>query len=172
MSVLDNYECEGQMSMMDLYGRDFSFGRMYQEPYQAPVKTNAEKTLGAYSKKFAELKIKMPQYLDLRKGSGVQADASWGMDTQWLGEYTTHSFGEYPSEERESRLSQILEDHPHPKYCLSARACQGILTRAQRRGKALPPILKEALENQVRTLSRSGGGLNEILAEEKQAKEL
>ena len=44
-----------------------------------------------------------------------------------LGEYTTHSFGESPREENVSRLSQILEDCPHPKYSLSARACQGIL---------------------------------------------
>ena len=46
---------------------------------------------------------------------------------------------------RESRLSQILEENAHPKYYLSARACEGILRRAEARGKELPPILKEAL---------------------------
>ena len=45
----------------------------------------------------------------------------------------------------ESRLSQILEDTPHPKYSLSARACAGILRRAERRGKKLPPELEAAL---------------------------
>ena len=58
------------------------------------------------------------------------------------------SFGEYPSEENASRLSQILEDSAPPKYYLSAKACAGILNRASRRGKALPPELKSALENQ------------------------
>ena len=62
-----------------------------------------------------------------------------------LGEYTMHSFGESPREENVSRLSQILEDSAHPKYSLSARACQGILNRAERRGKELPQELKEAL---------------------------
>ena len=144
MSILDSYECEGQMSMFDIYGQDFLFGKTYQEP-SVPTKG---KTLDAYSKKFAELRIKMPQYLCLKKGNGVQAVASWGMDIQWLGEYMTRSFGEYPSEERESRLSQILQENVHPKYYLSARACQGILNRAERRGKELPPLLRETLLRQ------------------------
>ena len=67
-----------------------------------------------------------------------------------LGEYTTHSFGESPKEENESLLSQILEDSAQPKYYLSARACEGILNRAAKRGKQLPEILKTALENQIR----------------------
>ena len=65
-----------------------------------------------------------------------------------LGAYTTHSFGESPSEENASRLSQILEECPHPKYSLSEKACTGILNRAARRGKELPPELKAALEAQ------------------------
>lgn len=70
-------------------------------------------------------------------------------DGALLGEYTMHSFGEYPNEENESRLSQILVDSPHPKYSLSAKACVGILNRAEKRGKALPAELKEALERQA-----------------------
>ena len=157
MSVRDNYECEGQMSMFDLYDLDTWYGKTSPE-HSAVTK---EKTLGAYSKKFAELKIKMPQYLCLRGGAGVQAVASWGMDIQWLGGYTMRSFGESPSEERESHLSQILEDHPHPKYCLSAKACQGILRRAESRGKELPEILKKALIRQSASKNEQespGGG--------------
>lgn len=60
-----------------------------------------------------------------------------------------HSFGEFPREENASQLSQILEDSAHPKYSLSAKACAGILRRAEKRGKALPLELKEALENQI-----------------------
>jgi len=33
---------------------------------------------------------------------------------------------------------------------LSPKACQGILRRAERRGKDLPPMLKAALEQQAR----------------------
>ena len=82
----------------------------------------------------------------------------WETGGLLLGEYTMHSFGEYPSEERESRLSQILEDRPHPKYCLSAKACQGILNRANRRGKKLPEMLEMALIRQAHTPLKSEGG--------------
>jgi hypothetical protein len=70
-----------------------------------------------------------------------------------LGEYAMHSFTESPKEGAESHLSQILEVNPHPKYSLSARACQGILNRANRRGKALPPMLQEALEQMIASAS-------------------
>ena len=76
-----------------------------------------------------------------------------------LGEFTTRSFGEFPSEENASRLSQILEASPPQTYFLSAKACQGILTRANRRGKKLPPELEAALLKQSR--SESGGGVKE-----------
>ena len=70
------------------------------------------------------------------------------VDGALLGDYTMHSFGEYPKEENVSRLSQILEDLPHPKYSLSAKACAGILNRAERRGKKLPEQLEAALRAQ------------------------
>ena len=85
---------------------------------------------------------KPPQFL---KKAGLQAAASWETDGALLGEYSTQGFGECPSAAAESRLSQILEDNPHPKYYLSAKACQGILNRAERRGKDLPEALKVAL---------------------------
>ena len=86
-----------------------------------------------------------------------------------LGELTTLNAGEKPSETavqemlsvwgphsvaEESRLSQILEANPLPKYNLTAKACLGILRRAERRGKDLPKLLKQVLLMQ----SASGGG--------------
>ena len=66
-------------------------------------------------------------------------------DGALLGEYTTRSFGECPSEENASLLSQILQDDVPQKYYLSAKACQGILNRAKRRGEELPVELESAL---------------------------
>lgn len=44
-------------------------------------------------------------------------------------------------------LSDVLETGPHlAAYCLSAKACSGILRRAEKRGKELPPMLRTALE--------------------------
>jgi hypothetical protein len=71
-------------------------------------------------------------------------------DGPLLGDYTMRSFGEFPREENASLLSQILEDSPHPKYSLSAKACIGILNRAERRGKKLPKLLEMALLLQAR----------------------
>lgn len=98
---------------------------------------------------------KPPLFLSLNT-DGQQPDASltWEENGALRGEFSTHSFGEYPSAASASHLSAILEASPHPKYSLSAKACQGILRRAERRGKPLPPILREALERQA-----AGGGL-------------
>ena len=108
----------------------------------------AEKTSGRSLKKRRESSSRMPLSLDLQAGSGGVSDVCWETDGASLGAYSTRSFGECPSAAVESRLSQILEDTPHPKYCLSAKACAGILTRARRRGKPLPPELEEALIRQ------------------------
>lgn len=110
-----------------------------------------EKTLPLSSKKqFASRSQTRPLCLSLR-GGGHGADAStmkWE-DGQLLGEFTMRSFGASPSVENVSRLSQILEDCPHPKYNLSARACVGVLRRAKRRGKKLPEVLDAALKLQI-----------------------
>ena len=88
-----------------------------------------------------------------RKG-GPQADASWETDGALRGEFSTLSFGEHPislfhNGDGESRLWQILEEEPRPKYYLSGKACRGILTRAERRQKEIPALLKAALEMQA-----------------------
>ena len=71
----------------------------------------------------------------------------------------TLNIGEKPREENRVLLSEAMEQDADEKYRLSERACQGILTRAARRGKALPQILKMALEQQIAILSKSGGAV-------------
>ena len=77
-------------------------------------------------------------------GSGILAEPSWEMGIPWLGECSTRVFGEYPNVAEESGLSQILEENVPQKYFLSARACAGVLRRAEKRGKKLPEILETA----------------------------
>ena len=55
------------------------------------------------------------------------------------------NIGEYPKDVVESTLSQILEADVPERYFLSARACKGILRRAEKRGKKLPQILEFVL---------------------------
>lgn len=73
-------------------------------------------------------------------------------DGLWLGDSSMLNTGEFPNVENVSRLSQILEDNVPQKYYLSARACQGILTRASRRGKPLPELLEQALLGMIEYL--------------------
>lgn len=121
----------------------------YGRTYRAHSASIAEETSQQYSKKQSEWWNKKPPiFCRLQKGGLMQA-ASWETDGQSLGEYSMHSFGESPSVAAESRLSQILEANAHPKYYLSAKACQGILNRANLRGKELPEMLRIALENQA-----------------------
>lgn len=68
-----------------------------------------------------------------------------------LGEYLTRNTGASPSVVVESSLSQILQtgEEVLPKYFLSAKACLGILRRAEGRGKELPAMLEAALREQA-----------------------
>jgi hypothetical protein len=76
-------------------------------------------------------------------------EKSWETVTLSPGESLTLSTGVFPREENVSTLSQILEDHVPERYCLSPRACRGILARAKKRGKKLPEILEKALLKQA-----------------------
>lgn len=131
-----------QISMFD---QDLWCGKMSA----ALFPQTKEKTSDQSLKKPRVLQTKMPLYLDLRKESGETRALSWETDGALLGEYMTHSFGESPNAAVESRLSQILQENVPRKYVLSAKACQGILNRAKRRGKKLPDKLYHALQKQA-----------------------
>ena len=61
--------------------------------------------------------------------------------------------GEFGLSARVAMLSEILQRDAPQRFYLSARACEGILARARRRGRDLPPILEEALEAVIRSSS-------------------
>lgn len=132
-----------QVTWQDL---GISFGKTYPEP-SAPTEDRTSKPSSRRSS--ASSSRKRPMCLCLRKdGPTAGCSAMRWEDGALLGEYTTRSFGESPNAAVESRLSQILEECPHPKYSLSERACLGILRRAEKRGKELPEELKNALLRQ------------------------
>lgn len=61
----------------------------------------------------------------------------------------TLNFGEPPNVENVSILSMILEADVPDKYYLSAKACWGIIRRAEERQKEIPLILKIALLERI-----------------------
>ena len=118
------------------------FGRTYPEPFPATT----EKTSGRFWKNLPALDNQTLPFLDLRGGAdGERPVQSPETDGLWLGDSWTVNISEWPSAESVSLLSSTLEVNAPEKYYLSARACQGILTRASRRGKKLPDLLQTAL---------------------------
>ena len=136
-----NYEAE-QLSMFD---QDLWYGKMFPVP-TAPTR---ETTSALCSNRWREYPTQRFQSLCLKKAGGSDPARSWVTDGLSRGERSTLNFGECPSAENASTLSQILVANAPGRYSLSAKACAGILRRAQKRGKALPPMLREALEEAV-----------------------
>lgn len=148
---------DGQVTWSDL---GFSFGRTLSEHSAA----TEEKTSQPCWKKLRVSQNQDFLYLDCRtSGNGQKQEPLTVMGGLSLGELTTLRTGEKPSETavqemlsvwgphsvaEESRLSQILEVNPLPKYNLTEKACLGILRRAERRGKNLPKLLKAVLIRQ------------------------
>ena len=139
----NDYET-GQLSIYDL---DSWCGRMF--PELSPAEPPKERTSGSSSRRSSELKSVVFQSLDLTPGAGnLLGESYWELISPWRGDALTLNTGVSPREEKESSLSQILQDDPPDKYYLTRKACLGILRRALERGKALPKKLKRALEIQ------------------------
>lgn len=86
------------------------------------------------------------QYWVCRSADGVSA---WWLTLTDTPQGTSSlNVSEEPNVPVDTKLSQILEENPEPKYNLTAKACAGILRRAERRGKKLPEALKTVLELQ------------------------
>ena len=82
-----------------------------------------------------------------RQGAGGQTRV-WLLDLKELprGVSLTLNISDWPNDAAVCSLSQVLETGLIPqKYFLSAKACAGILRRAEKRGKELPTALRSAL---------------------------
>ena len=92
--------------------------------------------------------------LRLKAGSGIKQAFSVQKPSEWVIESSMpntlawlRGVGESFSLPCLVNLSGVLESGPvHQRYFLSAKACSGILRRAERRGKALPEQLRLALQ--------------------------
>ena len=131
-------QLEGQVS---IFGPDSAFGKMFPEP---SVRTE-ERTSKQSSKRCATCVTPMLQFLCLKETNGFLPDASWETATALPGVSSTLNTTERPNDVRESTLSQTLDLSAPAKYNLSGKACLGILRRAEKRQKELPPMLMEAL---------------------------
>ena len=137
-----------EAEQLSIYDLDSWCGRMFPEP--SPAAHPRARTSGSSSKKSSELRSVVFQSLDLTPGAGnLLGESYWELISPWRGDASTLNTGVSPREEKESSLSQILQDDPPDRYYLTQKACLGILRRASERGKELPEKLKRALEIQA-----------------------
>ncbi len=95
----------------------------------------------------------MPNIGAYRSEGNASVSYVTSTDLQHQGFCLTLNLSDRPRVENPTLLSEVLEEEADAKYNLSAKACQGILNRANKRGKKLPEILQKALENQVEAQS-------------------
>src|SRR3546814_20289566 len=85
----------------------------------------------------------------------VRHSTASGLVQVWLpgqghglhGGFSTLNISEWPNDAAVCSLSQILEKGPIPqRFLLSAKACLGILRRAEKRGQEQPEQLARALK--------------------------
>lgn len=151
---------DGQISMFDL---DLVSGRTC--PALSPAggtpkqeKSGQAKTSGSSSSRFSKLKNHTFMLLDLRPGAGNMLGPYWEYDPVWPGSFGTLNTSECPSDVVVSFLWQILQAIVPSRYCLSNKACRGILRRSEERGKPLPEELERVLRIQSKLILPDGVG--------------
>ena len=147
----------GQVSLFD---HDSACGKT--SPVPSPAR--AARIFGRFLNRSSRLRNHRWMLLDLRPGAGNMLGPCWEYDPVWLGSPGTLNTSECPSAVKESSLSRILQATAPYRYYLTRIACLGILRRAEERGKALPPLLEQALMNQA--------GINKLRHHEKRVPQM
>lgn len=107
-------------------------------------------TTGKFSKASAGSAKNRQMFLCLRRENGQAREKSWETITLSHGESSMlRRVGESHKDGGVYLLSSILQDSVPESCSLSQKACQGILRRAEKRGKELPEPLRLALERQA-----------------------
>lgn len=129
------HEPDGQLTLLEL---DCPEDAATQPRRKAPAKSVSELVAIPYL------------YLDLSPGHvDLFGNHYWELRSPYREGKPPLNTGPAPRKPIQSSLSEILESDPDAGYYLSARACRGILRRAEDRGKELPPQLKAALMAQA-----------------------
>ncbi len=141
--------CEFVSRCDDAGARATSFGKTSMDPL-ALTKGETSRLCSVLSRVF---KSKHPQAVGVDLASSKLLSLRGGGIA--LGGCSMRNTSEWPNDAVVCSLSQVLETEVAQKYFLSPRACRGILRRAEKREKDLPPFLKLALERvaQMKTAS-------------------
>src|SRR5271165_2705092 len=126
------------MNLLDLMDSGAPCGKTYLESSQQATTPSAVS--------WARLSAQMMPYS--RQGEKDGRVLAWfpGHGHGSLGGFSTLNISDSPNDASACSLSQVLQTTLiPPRYYLSAKACAGILRRADKRGKELPELLARAL---------------------------
>lgn len=151
---------DGQVSM---FGPDSEYGKTCPAPSPADgtrqqARKDVGRTSGSSSNRSSKLRNHTFMLLDLRPGAGNMLGPYWDLDPVWPGSFGTLNTSECPSDVVVSFLWQILQAIVPSRYCLSNKACRGILRRSEERGKPLPEDLERVLRIQLKLILPDGVG--------------
>ena len=117
---------------------------------RAPCPLRMGRTSAASSKASSASKHPKQMFLCRVLESGCQPERSWETIILLPGESSMQRrVGASHKDGNVYLLSSILMDNVPERFSLSPKACQGILRRAENRGKELPDVLRLALERQA-----------------------
>ncbi len=161
MSIFDLDICSGKMSLEPSVPTKEKTSELCWKKWQGLQKKESQfldlrKASGTTVESFWEIPIASHgESSMLNIGECLKGDEGFVLSQILMGIQQPKSFltkinnTEAPTEQIPTHLSEILETNADPKYNLSAKACQGILNRATRRGKNLPKMLEEALKQVI-----------------------
>ena len=117
---------------------------------RAPCPLSMGRISAASSKASSVSKPPRQMFLCRKAGAGCTRARSWATVILSPGASSTpRRVGASHRDGSVYLLSSILMDNVPERFSLSPKACQGILRRAEKRGKELPEVLKAALERQA-----------------------
>lgn len=143
-----------RMSQSQASGRDSRKGSVLDSFTSLRESCASFDPLGLCSKMFPDFSVRTRGETLGRSSAFSWSNAVMGFQ----GVCSTANFSESPSVVAVCSLSDILESHVPQRFFLSPRAAQGILRRAEKRGRMLPPRLRLALE----ALSSEAEGIDKI----------
>lgn len=122
----------------------------YGKTCRAPCSLRMGRISAASSKASSASKTPRQMFLCRKTGAGCRQGKSWATVILSPGASSTpRRVGASHKDGNVFLLSSILMDNVPERFSLSPKACQGILRRAEKRGKELPEVLRIALERQA-----------------------
>ena len=153
MRALNNYSCEGQMSIFDLLSQDSWSGKTSPEP---SVQTK-ERTSDVFLKKFAELRIKPPMYLFL--GGGKWSTSGCVMGDWWSVAWRLHDAQFWGVPQRRKRIALVADfgGKSAPEILFERESMSGDIEQSEQARKETTRYTRESTYQSAYTLKIRGG---------------